>query len=137
MEDGRMNILVQGSKPFRLLERREELAYPAGTVEFLDDSGESDDEEAGGEARERYADLLEKVTEERPEESALEELSAYEMAASVDIDLVVKQGLLEQRSEAERLRMLARLFKDGAKRLALTQRIAERARSNGKVAFEE
>ena len=43
------------------------------------------------------------------------------MAASVDIDLDVKQGLLELRSEEERLRLLARLFKDGIKRLELAR----------------
>ena len=37
------------------------------------------------------------------------------MAASVEIDLEVKQGLLELRSEEERLRLLARLFKAGIK----------------------
>ena len=69
--------------------------------------------EVGEEARERYADLLERITDERPEEAALAELSAYEMAASVEIDPQLKQGLLELRSEEERLRLLARLFKDG------------------------
>ena len=37
MEDGRMNILVRGGTPFRLLERQEHHAYPAGTVELLGD----------------------------------------------------------------------------------------------------
>ena len=37
MEDGRMNILVRGTRPFRLLERQDELPYPAGSVEFLAD----------------------------------------------------------------------------------------------------
>src|ERR671914_256657 len=37
MEDGRMNILVQGRRPFRLLRRVEDLDYPAGDIELLDD----------------------------------------------------------------------------------------------------
>jgi Lon protease-like protein len=56
MDDGRMNILVRGGTPFRLLEKQEDQAYPAGTVELLGDAGEPDDETAdenGGEARER------------------------------------------------------------------------------------
>jgi Lon protease-like protein len=139
-EDGRMNILVRGGCPFRLLERQEEHVYPAGRVEMLgeDDSGVvdvSDEEQAGGEARERYADLLERLTDERPEAAALAELSAYEMAASVEIDLEVKQGLLELRSERERLLLLARLFKAGIKRVELARDIAERAQQNGKVRF--
>jgi Lon protease-like protein len=133
--DGRMNILVRGSTPFKLLERQEDLVYPAGTIEFLDEGADDVDTKVGEEARERYADLLERITDERPEEAALAELSAYEMAASVEIDPQLKQGLLETRSEEERLRLLARLFRDGMKRLEVAEGIAERARGNGKVSF--
>lgn len=133
MEDGRMNILVRGGTPFRLLEKQEHHAYPAGTVELLGDQRAPDPEEPGGEARERYADLLESLTDERPEQSALAELSAYEMAATVDIDLEIKQGLLELRSEEARLRLLARLFKAGIKSVERARDVAERAAGNGKV----
>ena len=33
--DGRMNILARGTRPFLLVERRDDLPYPAGVVEFL------------------------------------------------------------------------------------------------------
>jgi Lon protease-like protein len=133
MEDGRMNILVRGGTPFRLLERQEHHAYPAGTVELLGDLHAPDPEETGGEARERYADLLETLTDERPEPAALDALSSYEMAATVDIDMDVKQGLLELRSEEARLRLLARLFKAGIKTLKRARDVADRASGNGKV----
>jgi Lon protease-like protein len=133
MEDGRMNILVRGGTPFRLLERQEHHAYPAGTVELLADEHSPKPEETGEEARERYADLLERLTEERPEQTALAELSAYEMAATVDIEPEVKQGLLELRSEGARLQLLARLFKAGIKRVARAREVADRASGNGKV----
>jgi Lon protease-like protein len=134
--DGRMNILVRGSHPFRLLERQEDLVYPAGTVELLEDGSDDVELEVGDEARERYADLLEEITDERPDAGALSALSAYEMAASVEIDPELKQGLLELRSEEERLRMLARLFKDGIARLERARKIADRARTNGKVSLQ-
>ncbi len=53
MEDGRMNILVRGTRPFRLLERQDDLPFPAGTVEFLDDTpdAETDHEAAAGGAQ--------------------------------------------------------------------------------------
>ena len=134
--DGRMNILVRGSTPFRLVERQEDLVYPAGTIEFLQDGAADVESGVGKEARERYADLLEHITDERPDPAALAELSAYEMAASVEMESQLKQGLLELRSEQERLSLLARLFKDGMKRLELAEKIAERARVNGKVSFQ-
>ena len=46
MEDGRINILTRGTRPFRLIERQDDLAYPAGIVEFLADRAEDPDEEA-------------------------------------------------------------------------------------------
>ncbi len=134
--DGRMNILVRGGNPFRLLERQEDLAYPAGTVEFLEDGPDDVEVEVGDEARERYADLLEEITDERPDSGALSALSSYEMAASVEIDPELKQGLLELRSEEDRLRLLARLFRDGIKNLERARRIADRARTNGKVSLQ-
>ena len=58
------------------------------------------------------------------------------MAASVDIDLDVKQGLLELRSEEERLRLLARLFKAGIKRVERAREVADRARGTARSTFE-
>src|SRR5947207_15367486 len=80
-EDGRMNILVRGRNPFKLLERQENLMYPAGKVELLEDGPEDVEGFVGEEARERYADLLAGVTVERPDSGALAALSAYAMAA--------------------------------------------------------
>src|ERR1700730_9981931 len=45
MEDGRMNLVVRGTRPFRVVERQGELAYPAGVVEFLEDPPEELDPE--------------------------------------------------------------------------------------------
>ena len=43
MEDGRMNLLARGTRPFRVIERQSHLAYPAGVVEFVDDRDEPPD----------------------------------------------------------------------------------------------
>jgi Lon protease-like protein len=135
MDDGRMNILVQGTNPFRLLERHGQHPYPAGAVELLNDRAEAVEDNASREAREGFADLVERVTDQRPDDSALAELGAYEMAASVDIGADAKQGLLELRSETSRMRLLSRLFKSAMERLDVAERIAEHARGNGKVRF--
>ena len=42
-DDGRLNILVQGTEPFRLLRKIEDLPYPAGDVEPLDDGDPTTD----------------------------------------------------------------------------------------------
>ena len=38
LPDGRLNLVARGTRVFRIEARQEELAYPAGTVEFLSDA---------------------------------------------------------------------------------------------------
>jgi Lon protease-like protein len=135
MEDGRMNVLVEGSMPFRLIERHEQHLYPAGTVELLGDRTEDVEGGVRDDAHQGFATLVERVTDQRPEESVLSDLDAYEMAASVDFGLEAKQGLLELRSEQARLRLLSRLFRSAMERLDVAEKVAEHARGNGKVQF--
>src|SRR3954447_26378855 len=42
LDDGSMNILVAGGRPFRLLRRIDDMPYPAGDVEMLEDSDDTD-----------------------------------------------------------------------------------------------
>jgi Lon protease-like protein len=135
MEDGRINILTRGTRPFRLIERQDDLAYPAGTVEFLGDRAEERDEAAARAARDAYAALVLEATDAEPDADRLAAMTAYDMAANVDFGLEAKQGLLELRSENARLRLLARLMRAALKRLEFVDRAQARARSNGKVRF--
>jgi Lon protease-like protein len=133
MEDGRMNVLVEGGGAFRLLRRIEDMSYPAGDVELLDDEDEAPAAGPGEEARRRYAELVERVTDSRPEQEGLAELDAYGMAATLDVALEAKQDLLELRSEERRLERLADLFEAAMRRLDYAETAAERARTNGKL----
>jgi Lon protease-like protein len=135
MDDGRLNILARGTRPFRLVERQDELPYPAGVVEFLSEHDEQTNPEAGRAARELYGELVEQATDRRLEESDLQRMDAYAMAATVELGLDAKQELLELRSENARLRLLAPLLREAIKRLALAERAQAGARSNGKVRF--
>jgi len=135
MEDGRMNVLTRGTRPFRVLERQGHLPYPAGVIEFLEDRGDTPDPELAGNARAAYADLVRRATDREPEDQELADLSAYAMAATVDFGLDAKQGLLDLRSENARLRLVTRLFRAATKRLDFVDRAQARARSNGKVRF--
>jgi Lon protease-like protein len=147
MDDGRLNILARGTRPFRLIERQDELPYPAGVVEFLADQPSDAGEAAGAsselaasdedatDARELYRELVEQATDRELSAEELEPMTAYEMAATVEFGPDAKQELLEQRSERARLRLLAMLLRRALKRLALIDRAQARARSNGKVRF--
>jgi Lon protease-like protein len=135
MEDGRMNLLTRGTRPFRVVERQGHLAYPAGVVEFLEDREEPVDDELLAEAHAAYAELVRRATDEEPAEADLLDLGAYGMAATIDFGPDAKQGLLDLRSENARLRLVTRLLHAATKRLDLVERAGERARSNGKVRF--
>ncbi len=135
LEDGRMNLLARGTRPFRVLERQAHLPYPAGVVEFVEDRDDEVDAKLAAAARAAYADLVQRATDREPEASELEAMSAYSMAATVDFGLDAKQGLLDLRSENARLRLVTRLFRAATKRLDFVDRAQARARSNGKVRF--
>jgi Lon protease-like protein len=136
LEDGRMNLLARGTRPFRVLERQGHLAYPAGVIEFVQDREDAPEAELAATARAAYADLVKRATDREPDSEELEQMSAYAMAATVDFGLDAKQGLLDLRSENARLRLVTRLFRAATKRLDFVDRAQARARSNGKVRFE-
>jgi Lon protease-like protein len=135
MQDGRLNILVRGTAPFRLLRRVEDLPYPAGIVEFLDEDEEEPDSEATDTAQTLYRDLVMQATDREIEQQQLSEMSSYRMAATVEFPAQDKQQLLELRSENARMRLLAQLLASAIEQLELAERAQARARSNGKVRF--
>jgi Lon protease-like protein len=132
-DDGRMNILVVGAQPFRLLRRIEELAFPAGDVELLADFAPDGDPDLVERARARYAELVEAATEEKPDLDEIAALDAYGMAATVEHPPEAKQALLELRAENDRLRMVEEMFRTAIKRVAYAEEAAERAQTNGSV----
>ena len=136
MDDGRINLIARGTRPFRIDARQDELPYPAGTVEFLDDRLEDLDTSAAEEAHAAYADLVTEATDQEPDLTEIGEMSAYQMAATVEFGLDAKQGLLDLRSESARLRLVTRLFRAALKRLDFVNRAQARARSNGRVHFQ-
>jgi Lon protease-like protein len=136
MEDGRLNVLTRGTRPFRIIAQQDDLPYPAATVEFLEDKLEHPDDAAAHAARSAYAELVVQATDNEPDDDEIAGKGAYAMAATVDFGLDAKQGLLDLRSENARLRLATRLFKAATKRLDFVERAQARARSNGKVRFD-
>jgi Lon protease-like protein len=125
LEDGRMNIVVRGVRPLRLIERQEDLPYPAEVA----------DPEIARAARELYKELVMQATDRELDRHELAELDSYAMAATVEFEIQAKQELLELRSENARLRLLCRLLGEAIERLDLVERAQVRALSNGKVRF--
>lgn len=135
MDDGRSNILARGTRPFRLLERQNDLPSLAGVVEFVNEAEDEIDASAAEAAHELYRELVMQATNRELAASELQELDSYRMAATVEFDIDAKQEPLELHSENARLRLLALLIRTAIERLELIERAQMRALSNGKVRF--
>jgi len=134
-DDGRMNVVVTGELPFRVLDRFPNPEYPRGEVATIEEG--LAEAEAGAEdptgTRDAFAELVERVSGEPPDDDELAASDAYAIAARVELPAETKQRLLELRSEPERMRVLGRALRALVDAVERSEEIAERARMNGKV----
>jgi Lon protease-like protein len=135
-DDGRLNILVEGRERFRVDELTEGRSFQTGITSPLAD----DDDPAGPDTVTRALELFEKLREVASSEveapSAESEQLSYALAARVELEPDVKQGLLEATSERMRLERVCELLEAAARSVELQQRAAERAATNGRVDLE-
>lgn len=136
-EDGRLDIVVTGEEPFKVLERFDGDDFPSGEIESVElpSSVTGEDESAAEDAREAFADLVKRVSGSEPDTDGLAESDAYTIASRVELPVHTKQELLELRDEDARMRVLAGALRDLIGTLKRSREIAERARMNGKIAF--
>jgi Lon protease-like protein len=132
-DDGRINLVARGTRPFRIERQQEDLPYPAGAVTFLEDEASEPEADLLAEVHEAYAELIRAATDRTPDEAEIAEMSAYEMAGTVEFAVEAKQLLLEARSEVDRLEQLLQLLRGAVRRLSFVERAQAVARSNGKV----
>ena len=99
--------VARGTRPFRIEERQEELPYPAGSgrVPRRPRGGARHARPAGRRTR-RTPSSSRQATDRTPDPDEIGEMTAYEMAATVEFGLDAKQGLLDLRSEAARLKLV-------------------------------
>ncbi|CAN5476241.1 LON peptidase substrate-binding domain-containing protein [soil metagenome] len=135
-EDGKLDVVVSGEAPFRVLDRFEAPEYPAAEVDVIADVNPPEDELGADAAREAFAELAERATGERPDPIELEGASAYSIAARIALPDDTKQLLLETRDEDERMDLLADALRAVDEALEQSELVADRARSNGRVVFE-
>jgi Lon protease-like protein len=132
-DDGRMNVLAEGHERFRLVALTQGRIFSTGQVEPLVD----DDDPAEAATVERALELFGRLREltatdvevPSPDTAQL----SYALAARVELELEVKQELLEDLSEPRRLERVCELLVDAAVTVERQRRAAERAASNGRV----
>ncbi len=132
-EDGRMNILVTGEAPFRVLDRGDAPEYPVGDVELIDVDAEPEpaDDAAADEAHAAFAELLDQVAVEPEAVGEVAEQDAYQIAGRIELPADTKQRLLELRNEDDRMRLLARALRTASDAVRRAEEIADAAQSNG------
>jgi Lon protease-like protein len=136
LDDGRMNILVEGGRRFRLLELRPpdqpEAEYLSGVIDYYED--EEADAPAGLRAGvlEVFRRMLVLVDAEPAKEPGGDGPLSFRVAAAFDFGAPLKQELLESLSESQRLETLLRVMEALLPQLQLRKDREEAIRGNGK-----
>jgi Lon protease-like protein len=133
LEDGRMNILVEGRDRFRLLELTQGRSFHTGAVEpYMDDDDPADPEQV--EQALSLFNRLKELTGSEVEVPTAERVPlSYALAARVELAPEAKLDLLQESSERVRMERVRELFADAAASVERQRRAAERAATNGKV----
>jgi Lon protease-like protein len=133
-EDGRMLILVEGSRRFKLNSILTGKAYYVGEVEYIEEEPEEEDVTA---LAEECIALLERVVEAATEGSVGIEIQppyrnlSFAIAGRIDFELETRQQILELTSEKGRLEKVKELLSAAAERLEREQQAREKAQKNG------
>ena len=134
-EDGRMLILVEGSRRFRLNNVLTGKPYYVGEIDFFE---EEEEEDVGTLAEECIA-LLERVVEAATEGSVGIEIEppyrnlSFAIAGRVEFEPDTRQQILELTSERERLEKVKELLTAAAERLERERQAREKAQTNGRL----
>jgi Lon protease-like protein len=132
-EDGRLNVIVEGTSRFRLLELTEGRSFATGRVEDIADQ----DDPAGPEDVERALTLFTRLAEQTEADVEAPEADvpalSFAIAGRFDFSPEIKQELLDESSERVRLKRLCELLELAAETVARQKEISARAQSNGKV----
>ncbi len=131
--DGRMDIITVGRDPFRVVELFTEDPLLEGQVDYLEDRDAPLEQNCQRKLIEEYETchtLLFNTLPRDLEESPAAVLS-YAIAATLPLDLLCKQQILELRTESERQERLLRYLCDWAPHLLKEKAMRQCAGSDG------
>lgn len=132
-DDGRLVILVEGSRRFELKNIFTGKPYYVGEVEYLEDGPEEDVTSLA----EECVTLLERVVEAATEGSVGIEIEppyrnlSFAIAGRIEFDLETRQQILELPTEKGRLERVKELLTETADRLERERKVREIAETNG------
>jgi Lon protease-like protein len=134
LDDGALNIVVEGRERFRLLELTSGRSYATCIFEPVEDDDERPSPEQSARAYELFQQLADATSADvdlpDPDDPQLD----FELAARVDFGVDAKQELIASTSPRTRMIRLAELLETALETTTLQQALKERAGRNGKVA---
>jgi Lon protease-like protein len=133
LDDGRMNIVVEGGERFRLLELTTGRAFTTGIVEPVVDLDEPADPEDIERAAAIFAELAQLADTDVDLPDPDSETYDWELAARVDFGVEPKQEILAATSPRARMSRLVELLDTSLEAMRLEATLRERASRNGKV----
>ena len=133
LDDGRMNIVVEGRERFRVAEVTSGRSFITAQVESVTDEPDEPDPETVERALALFSRLID-ATESAAElpDPAGEQLS-FDLAARIDFAVDVKQELLELRSPRLRVERTIELVEEALEEIRADTETQRRASGNGKV----
>jgi Lon protease-like protein len=131
--DGRMDILAAGRAPFRVVELFPENPLLEGQVDYLDDREAPADPGVQRQLVELFETCHTLIFDDYPKnlEGASTEDLSYLVAATLPMELLCKQQILELRSEADRQERLVAYLREWAPHLQNKGVMRQRAGGNG------
>jgi Lon protease-like protein len=133
LDDGAMNVVVEGGERFRLIELTQGRSFQTGLVEEVVDDDEPVDEDDAERAIEVFRDLAAAAESDVDVPDADSPDLVWELAARVDFGVEPKQEILASTSPPERMRRLVEVLQTSLDAVRIEQALRERAGQNGKV----
>ena len=134
LNDGSMNIVVEGGDRFRLVDLTTGRSFTTGIVEPVEDEDEPPLESDVERATEVFRKLAEAAESDVDLPDPTSPLYDFELAARVDFAVDAKQQLLAMTSPKARMETLISLLETALEAVQLEHTLRERAGRNGKVA---
>ena len=128
--DGRMNILIEGTRRFRVIQQHDIHPYISGFVEDVEDDEEALDVALGNRAKKLYSEAMKLSSGWISPQIPAMELGtlSYILASNLTLSLDEQQALLESTSPNERLKTVSNALE---KSLVTLREVKRRTRGNG------
>jgi Lon protease-like protein len=132
-EDETMDILTVGRERFRVIDFFEENPLAEGQVDYLEDRDTATNPSMRRELLELYETCHTLIFEDYPKNTGSDESTqlSFVIAGTLPMDLLLKQQILELRSELDRQERLVGYLREWAPHLQKTGVLRQRAGGNG------